>query len=1083
MEIISEEEKTRLLFDFNDTGTDYPQEKTLQQLFEEEVEKVPEGIAVVAPVETHQALTYRELNEMSSRLAWQLRKSGSRPGAIVGIMAEASLEMIIALLAILKIGGAYLPVNPDYPAERKKYLLEDGNIKLLLTNCNNELPGNSGLEILHLENRDIYDDGISGGGPYVESRCGPGSLAYIIYTSGSTGGPKGVMVEHRSVVRLVKNTNYVQFNREDRILQTGALEFDASTFEIWGALLNGLALYLMTRESLLEPAKLKEIIRSRGITTIWMTAPLFNRMLDADIEIFRGLHYLLAGGDVLSPPHINRVRNYYPGLQVINGYGPTENTTFSTTFAVNKDYNRNIPIGSPIANSTAYILDRYGHAQPMGVYGELWTGGDGVSRGYLNDPERTAEKFPPAARGKLYRTGDLVRWLADGNIEFLGRSDQQVKIRGFRIELEEIEHQMLSYERIKEAVVVTKPDEKGDKYICGYIVSQETFNLAELIKFLSSKLPDYMIPAHIVPLENIPLTPNGKVDKRALPEPGTGLQPDMYVPPQDDIEEKLVHIWSEVLAIEETKISTNADFFQVGGHSLRATLMAAKIRKELNVELPLAQVFQSPTIKELSDYIKGLTPSKYISLEPTEKKEYYDLSHAQERVWALSQLEDASIAFNIPMVQVLEGELNIPAFDRTFKALVERHESFRTTFFTIDGKPKQKILPPEDVVFQVNHIHLEGDPGKETKTREQVKQESVIPFDLTEAPLLRVFISRWEEKKHVFFLNMHHIISDFLSFDVFIGELLILYGAFLKEEPNPLEPLRIQYKDYARWHNEQLKEERFNLHREYWLSRLAGKLPRLELPLDKERPAVQTYNGADVVFVFEEVFFEKLKAFSETHHVTLFMTLLTALNLLFYHYTGQTDILLGAIIAGREHADLQGQVGYYLNTLALRSRFDAMDTFTAVLNNVKTVLTEAYQHQAYPFDLLVQDLGGSPDRSRHPIFDVVADMLNYNADHEETLKQSGSGNIRVKDYDFQITTTKFDLTIYFVENKKSMDIRFEYNIDLFEAVTIEQMVDRFRRLLDSILADPNSVVSGLRLEEKARAPKIQRISRRQEGKG
>ncbi|MCP5108580.1 MAG: amino acid adenylation domain-containing protein, partial [bacterium] len=1090
IEIVSEEEKKQLLFDFNAAVCDYPKEKSIQQLFEEQVDKTPGNIAAVFG-ERH--LSYRMLNRLSNRSASRLREKGAAADMIIGIMVKRSLEMLVGVMAILKAGGAYLPIDPDYPRERIDFMLKDSGAKILVSEASED----EGIESVLI---DPVMRELTVPPAQLTHLTHPTHLSYIIYTSGTTGRPKGVMVEHRNVVAYIyAHLNEFPLRPGDIVILEASFVFDAFVEEFYPPLVRGAKICMARKDEVMDAHLLETFIVKNNITQISCSPLLLNELNRLEnLDNLRTVHTFISGADVLNREYISRLRGR---ARLGNVYGPTETTVAATCYKLPEEVEADIPIGKPFANYQVYILDKNGKLQGIGLSGEICIAGDGVGRGYLNQPELTAAKFPPAGEpshppaggpsypthslthSPLYRTGDLGRRLPDGNIQFQGRLDHQVKIRGFRIELGEIESQLLKYDGVNEAVVVTHTDETGDKRLCAYFTPGKEINLPELREFLAAALADYMIPGYFVPLEHIPLTPTGKVDRKALPEPGTGIRPDKYSPPQGDTEEKLVRIWHEVLGTAKEKIGRNANFFTLGGHSLRATVMLARIHKELNVEFPLAQVFKTPTIKGLSDYIKGLIPSQYISLEPSEEKEYYDLSHAQERVWALSQLEEASIAFNIPMVQILEGELNLPAFDRTFKALSDRHESFRTAFFTIDGKPKQKILPPEDVVFQVNRFHLEGDPEQETKIREQVKQESAVPFDLTEAPLLRVFISRLEEKKHIFFLNMHHIISDFLSFDVFIGELLILYGAFLREETDPLEPLRIQYKDYARWHNEQIEEERFNLHREYWLNRLTGKLPRLELHPDKERPAVQTYNGAEVGFVFDEVFFEKLKTFSETHNVTLFMTLLTALNLLFYHYTGQTDIILGTVIAGREHADLQGQVGYYLNTLALRSRFDGMDTFTAVLNNVKTVLTEAYQHQAYPFDLLVRDLGGSPDRSRHPVFDVVADMLNYNADHEETLEQSGSGNIRFKDYDFQAPTTKFDLTVYFIEGEKSMDIRFSYNIDLFEAATIERMMNRFRKLLDSILAEPDAVVSGLRLEEKARAPKIQRISRRREGQG
>ncbi len=1109
IEIIPEAEVRKILYDFNDTKREYPKDKTIHQLFEELAEVAGDHIALVGPSVTPRIhdnkihLSYHELDTRAGQLAQLLMEKGVECGTIVGIMAEPSLEMILGVLAILKAGAAYLPINPEYPPDRKRYLLKDGNVGKLLTNRRQIIPPDFDREIIYLEDPAIYVHAR-------ERRCigehrgGPHDLAYIIYTSGSTGGPKGVMVEHRNVVRLVKDTSYVRFNRGDRILQTGALEFDASTFEIWGALLNRLELHLAPRDTLLTAVKLKKIINSGRITTMWMTAPLFNQMTDADIEIFGGLQNLLVGGDVLSPSHINRVRNYYPRLQVINGYGPTENTTFSTTFTVDEDYGANIPIGSPITNSTAYIVDKYNRTVPIGVQGELLVGGDGVARGYLNNPELTEAKFicldveaqisdtrkedkngalasgPGRIEGpsgsRLYRTGDLARRLPDGNIEFLGRIDQQVKIRGFRIECGEIETRLKEHPDILEAVVLKLLNNDGEKYLCAYLVLKNDLKHDDIRRHLSEKLPDYMMPANFMQVDRIPLNPNGKIDRKALPVPEVKSDVD-HAAPENDIQAALLNIWAEVLGIKKEVIGIDSNFFELGGHSLRATLLTARIHKEFDILMPLTEVFSSPTIRESAQWITaaGITP--YVPIPLTELQDHYALSHAQKRVWALSQMEAASIAFNIHMTLMLEGNLDVPVFKRVFETLVARHESLRTVFITIDGEPKQKILAPENSGFKVEYMELEEGPDNIEKAHRHLQRQSIIPFDLSRGPLLRICLTRLSQDKYMFFLNMHHIIGDFLSFNVLFREMFSLYDSFIEGESNPLEPLSIQYKDYAAWHNEQLHGRQLSQHREYWRNQLKGRLPRLELPLDKERPAIQTYNGGEVMLTLDQVFFEKLKDFSESRDVTLFMTLLTTLNLLFYHYTGQTDIIMGAIIAGREHADLHGQVGYFLNTLALRNQFNTRGTFTTVLDNVKTILTEAYQHQLYPFDKLVEDLGATMDRSRHPIFDVVVDMLNVTAEEESTSTPDGRSGIEMEGLKLPTEVTKFDLTFYFYEKAEDMEIRLEYNTDLFHPTTAERMMERLKTLLTTILDKPDSAISTLRVERKVKAPMIRRISR------
>jgi amino acid adenylation domain-containing protein len=711
LEIISEKEKRQVLVDFNNTRSEYPGDKNIQQLFEEQVQRIPDTIGLVG---MRHALTYRELNNRSDQLAIMLNGKGITADTVVCIKVQRSLDMVIGLLAILKAGGAYLPIDPDYPEERVDFVLKDSGAGIVLTDLSEGHHFNCQLSIVNCQ--------LLMSSPKAPIHH-PGNLAYILYTSGSTGRPKGVMVEHRNVVRLVKNTNYVEFRENDRLLQTGAVEFDASTFEIWGSLLNGLTLYMAPMEKILSPGSLKEMICRFDIGVMWLTAPLFNQLSRVDAEIFEGLKTLLVGGDVLSPVHINKVKRRFPQLNIINGYGPTENTTFSTTFLMNREYKERIPIGQPIANSTAAILDRGGNLLPVGVPGELYVGGDGVSRGYLNNPEITAEKFVishlslvngqslilPMTNDQcpmtFYRTGDLACWLPDGNIDFLGRMDQQVKIRGFRIEPGEIESQLLTHESVKEAVVMAKENEGGEKFICAYIVARSTEhgawrNITELREYLAQRLPDYMIPSYFMTLEAVPLTPNGKVDWRALPEPEIEVE-QAYAAPRNAVEEKLVEIWGETLGIDEERIGINSDFFRLGGHSLKATVLITKIHREFNVKLTLGVLFKSPMIRNLSTYIKEASLDKYQAIEPVEKKEYYALSPAQKRLYILDQVEEGSTNYNIPGVFVLEEEVDVVRLESAFRKLIERHESFRTTFIMVNENPVQKIH--EDVDFSMEH--------------------------------------------------------------------------------------------------------------------------------------------------------------------------------------------------------------------------------------------------------------------------------------------------------------------------------------------------------------------------------------------
>ncbi|MCP4157929.1 MAG: amino acid adenylation domain-containing protein, partial [bacterium] len=608
IEIASEQDKQAILADFNDTRKEYPVNETIRQLFEYQVTETPDETAVAF---REQRLSYKELNEKVNRLARTLHSHGVAIGTIVAVKTAPSIDMVVGTLAVLKTGGTYMPIDPDYPEERIKYMIADSGVQLLLTSGS---PAETDtMKTLSLEDETIYHEDAANPG-YGDSAAEP---AYIMYTSGSTGKPKGVVVEHRSILRLVKNTNFIELNSPGRILQTGAFAFDASTFEIWGALLNGLSLYTVDKETVLSPGSLKETIEKNNIDTMWMTSPFFNQMVQSQIDIFAPLKHLLVGGDILNPVYIGKVKDKYPGLKIINGYGPTENTTFSTTYAIEKETKGNIPIGKPIANSTAYILDEYGHLLPVGAAGELCVGGDGVARGYLNNPELSAEKFllNPFDDGKsyIYKTGDRARWLSDGNIEFLGRMDYQVKIRGFRIEPGEIEHQLLGHEKVTDAFVDIRENEKGDRFLCGYVVSAETFDTSELREFLARSLPDYMIPQYFVWMEKMPLTPNGKIDRNVLKKlEALASGKGEYVAPKTGMEKSITEIWQEVLG--EEKIGIHDNFFEVGGNSLKIVQLSSKLKDVIGKDIPVATMFRYPTISSFARYVEhGETAGEMLS--------------------------------------------------------------------------------------------------------------------------------------------------------------------------------------------------------------------------------------------------------------------------------------------------------------------------------------------------------------------------------------------------------------------------------------------------------------------------------------
>ncbi|UCH92334.1 MAG: amino acid adenylation domain-containing protein [Candidatus Aminicenantes bacterium] len=685
IEIISPEEKEEILYTFNDTARDYPGDKTIDRLFEEQVERSPDRAALIGncqlsivncQLSTEILVTYQELNEKSHQLAQALKEKGVRPDTIVAIIEGRTLEMIIGLLGILKAGGAYLPIDPQYPEERKKYMLAESGATFAL----DAISSTSTLTLTSTSTCQVS----------------PAHLAYVLYTSGTTGQPKGVMVEHQNVVRLVKNTNYVEFNPRDRILQTGALDFDASTFEIWGALLNGLTLCLIPKEEIISARHLKENIRKNNITILWMTSPLFNQMVEEDVEIFSGLRHFLVGGDVLSPRHINMLKKRFPGLKVTNGYGPTENTTFSTTLLIDKEYTEAIPIGTPIANSTVYIVDNAGHVRPKGLPGEIWVGGDGVSRGYLNNPELTAEKFDhdrKTAGGKLYKTGDLARWLADGNIQFLGRIDNQVKIRGFRVELEEIENQLSNHEKVKEAVVLAKGENSPEKYLCAYVVPG-TVDVEELKDYLSHRVPHYMVPAFFTPLEKFPLTSSGKMDRQALARMGEFHRPtdSIDAAPKTRLEKLIANTWKEALNLEEVGLLDN--FFDIGGNSINLLKVHRKLEKALEMDIPIVKFFEYSTIRSLAVYLRQDIVGEE---EKTEREDQLNLDLLSGPGEAVNNVGTAVIG----MAGVFPGAKDIHEFWENLKNGVES-----VTFFTDEELARVGI--PAELLEDPNYVRAKG---------------------------------------------------------------------------------------------------------------------------------------------------------------------------------------------------------------------------------------------------------------------------------------------------------------------------------------------------------------------------------------
>jgi amino acid adenylation domain-containing protein len=1056
--ILDEAELRQLLVEWNSTTTSYPRHRTIPQLFVEQVERTPHAVAVVCG---SKQLTYRELNQRANKLAHHLSSLGVGPDVTVGLCLERSLEMIVSLLAILKAGGAYVPLESNYPPERLTLMLRDAAMPVLVTS-------ESLLEKLHADWAHVVcvdSDGelISAqSSAEINTTLAPDNLAYIMYTSGSTGVPKGVSVTHRNVVRLVKNTNYFAFDSSEVFLQNAPLSFDASTFEIFGSLLNGARLVLMPPHTpTLE--ELGQVFRDYGITTVWLTAGLFHMMVDERPRDLATLRNLLAGGDVLSASHVRRALEALGDGQLINGYGPTENTTFTCCCRLSNlpPETMSVPIGRPISNTQVYLLDPELHPVPVGVTGELYIGGDGLARGYNNHPDSTAEHFVPDSFGavpgaRLYRTGDLARYMPDGQIEFLGRRDFQVKVRGFRIELEEVEAALSCHPSIRQCVVTVRSD-GTDKQLVAYAVLDEgrTVKAAELRNFLREKLPEYMLPTQFVTLDAFPLTPNGKIDRRALSTFEIKV-PEMYedyAAPRTPVEELLVGIWSEVLDVNLVGIRDN--FFDLGGHSLRATQIASRMREVFRKEIPIRLLFESPTIEALAAFIES---ERYSSgnkvpppLKPIDRNQPLPLSFAQQRLWFLNQLDPESASYNIPLALRISGELDVAALEQAFGDLIKRHEPLRTTFVMKNGRPEQLISPPGKFVLPVTDLcHL---PASEREKEAQwlTAKEAQVPFDLANGPLLRTLLLKLGEQDHVILLTMHHIVSDAWSMGLLARELTTLYEAHVTGRPWRLPELSIQYVDFAHWQREWLTGDVLAEQLAYWRKQLAD-LPTMRLPAG---PASGPARGVWHNFAFSRAQAEALKSLSRSEGATLFMTLLAAFDVVLCCYTEQTDVVVGASVAGRTNAEVEPLIGFFVNPLVLRADLSGNPSFGEILSRVRGVTLDAYAHQDVPFDKIVEEL--RPDRAAAdtPLFQV-----NFSLDNtrHEAIELPG---LTFSPFKVGFESTRFSIIMALIDTDEQIAGSFQYDGRLFDAETIARLAEHYQLLLNHVASQPETRLSEL----------------------
>ena len=1059
--LLSAAERHHLVLEHNDIARDYPREATIHQLVEEAAARYPEAVAVVFG---DRQLTYRQLDALADRWAARLLSLGVGPEDRVALLVERSLEMMVALLAILKAGAAYAPLDPALPAERLAYLIEDLRPPVVLAqeHLRPRLPGALSVSP-HVVSLAEDPGDLSGDWPFRRPAVTADRLAYVLYTSGSTGRPKGVACTHRGVVRLVKGeTGYADLGPQRTLLQLTALTFDPSVMELWGPLANGGRLVVFPPGVPTFEA-LEEIIARHGVDTVWLTTGLFHQVVDERPEALAPVRQLLAGGDVLSPAHVRRAIEIPPGRLLVNGYGPTESTLFTTCQAMTSaaEVGEPVSIGRPVNGTRVHVLDRELQPVPFGVPGELYIGGDGLARCYAGRPDLTAERFvpsplpgPPGER--LYRTGDLVRPRVSGELEFLGRLDFQVKVRGFRIELGEIEAALGEHPGVRQCAAVVRQDARGEKRLVAFAAAAAATSAEELRAFLAARLPAYMVPSSFVLLPALPLTSHGKVDRRALPAPDDGEGRD-FTAPRNPTETLLAALWSEILGVE--RIGVHDNFFAVGGHSLRAVQLASRLRRAFGVELEVQALFAAPTLADLAAAVErargegGLRALPPIL--PVPRGGLLPVSFPQQRLWFVERLAPDHATYNLPLAFRLRGRLYAAALAAALGEVVRRHETLRARFVERDGQPWQEILPPAPVVLPL--VDLGGLPAA-ARERELVRigrEDAGRPFDLA-AGLMRAALVRLDRGEHAFLVTLHHIAFDGWSEEVLRRELSALYAAALTGKPAALPELRIQYADFAAWQRSWPAEVLAG-QLAYWTGRLDG-VATLEIPTDRPRPPVQTFRGGVEPLAVPPAVGNALRALTEEHGVTLFMLMLAGWQTLLHRLSGQADVAVGSPVANRTRSEIEGLIGFFINMLAFRTDFSGDPGFAELLGRVRQVALEAYDHVDVPFERLVDELRLERDLSRNPVVQVMF-----------TLQNAGTAELRlaglaVEPLDLAGAVAKFDLTLSLLDEADGgFGGWIEYNSDLFDRVTVARLAGHLGSVLAAVAAAPLAPVSRIDL--------------------
>jgi amino acid adenylation domain-containing protein len=1068
--------------------------KILHTVFEAAAKKFAHQTAVQQGT---RHVSYERLNRMSNAMARCLKEAGVGRDVIVGIFMESSLEYIASIIGVMKAGGIFLPVDRSLPEKRLSYMLHKTVPQVVV--CNEESrvellaqlgalgSNHGGYPVVSMDSElavKVYFphngcDPATGGTVLdvseenLENTATPDDSSYIMYTSGSTGDPKAILGCYKSLSHFMHwEVREFALDEHVRVTQLAPVTFDASLRDIFVPLITGGIVCIPVKDIRTNVKRLIEWLQHSGITLIHCVPSLF-RLINRELEqmedresILHRLRYILMSGEALyGRDAIKWTELMGEGTELVNLYGASETTLIKSFYRIKrppKKSNDMIPVGYPISN-TALLILKGNRLCEIGELGDIYIKTPFRTKGYYNDPELTKNSFVPNplngdGEDIVYKTGDMGRYLSDRAVAFIGRLDTQVKVNGIRIELNEIERALLNHGAIDEAVVVAQKNQESENNLVCYYTEKRVTDTEEIRNSLHHFLPPYMMPVFYVKLDKFPLNLNGKIDKRALPKPEELIfQKIKYQAPENRTEEILTKIWVAVLDLN--KVGTNSPFFEIGGHSLKATRIVSRIYRELGMEVSLKDFFENNTIKKLALHINKKEKEAYQPILPVAVASDYELSSFQKRLWILDQMEGGSVAYNLPGVYLVEGKPDLPALRQAFETVMARHESLRTTFVTVNGEPRQHILDIDAAREKLMMESMDFSHGSHNQDllKKYIQKEALTPFDLSEGPLFRVKFLKLAEDRHVIIFNIHHIISDGWSLDVLANDIWGVYEAHVKNHDNPLPPLKIQYKDYAAWQNDRLDSDEMRKAAAYWHHKFAEPVPVLDLPVDYPRPPVQTYDGRTFRFFLDETLASGLSRLAREQDASLFMVMLALLKTLFHRYTGQRQIIIGSPVAGRPHPDLENQVGFYVNILPLGDTLTGRDRFLTVLEAVKQTTLEAYDHQIYPFDRLVNELDLPRDVSRAPLFDV---MLVFQHD---VLPQKEPEGIQITPLPIDSRVSRFDLTFETAWAGPRIQTGINYNTALFNQETIERLSTHFTTIVESVLENPVSEIKDLNI--------------------